>query len=127
MNDYLTMYIETDVVSRIDNEGILFLMSIYLIYLLFKILYNLCFLLNSLENNPGATIGWHSHKTQSLLHWLLLSHTNTNFDQNKEEYSELSYCTTPCLLCRLHLLYIQNMWKPKPAKVSLGECKIHHA
>ena len=68
MNDYLTMYIETDVVSRIDNEGILFLMSIYLIYLLFKILYNLCFLLNSLENNPGAAIGWHSHKTLSLLH-----------------------------------------------------------
>ena len=27
-------------------------MSIYLIYLLFKILYNLYFLLNSLKNNP---------------------------------------------------------------------------
>ena len=32
----------------------LFVMSIYLIYLLFKILYNLYFLLNHLENNPGA-------------------------------------------------------------------------
>ena len=29
-------------------------MSIYLIYLLFKILYNLYFLLNHLENNLGA-------------------------------------------------------------------------
>ena len=29
-----------------------FFMSIYLIYLLFKILYNLYFLLNSLKNNP---------------------------------------------------------------------------
>ena len=35
----------------------LFVMSIYLIYLLFKILYNLYFLLNPLENNPGAATG----------------------------------------------------------------------
>ena len=32
-----------------------FLMSIYLIYLLFEILYNLCFLSNPLENNSRAT------------------------------------------------------------------------
>ena len=32
----------------------IFVMSIYLIYLLFKILYNLCFILNPLENNLGA-------------------------------------------------------------------------
>ena len=31
-----------------------FVMSIYLIYPLFKILYNLYFLLNLLENNPEA-------------------------------------------------------------------------
>ena len=35
----------------------LFVMSIYLIYLLFKILYNLYFLLYPLENNPRATTG----------------------------------------------------------------------
>ena len=30
-------------------------MSIYLIYILFEILYNLCFLSNPLENSPKAT------------------------------------------------------------------------
>ena len=59
MNDCLTLYTKTDVTSRIDNENItqqfqnmkqhrklfffFLFMSIYLIYLLFKILYNLCF------------------------------------------------------------------------------------
>ena len=61
MNDCLTLYIETDITSRIDNENIMqqfqnmkqyrrlfsffffLFMSIYLIYILFKILYNLCF------------------------------------------------------------------------------------
>ena len=78
INDCLTMYIKTDVASRIDCENIMqqfqntkhhrsncktlcikvlfFVMLIYLIYLLFKILYNLHFLLNLLENIPRPAI-----------------------------------------------------------------------
>ena len=47
-----------------------FVMSIYLIYLLFKILYNLYFLLNPLENNLGAAIGsLQKNKITSSCYW----------------------------------------------------------
>ena len=49
---------------------VFFMMSIYLIYLLFKILYNLYFLLNPLENNLGAAIGsLQKNKITSSCYW----------------------------------------------------------
>ena len=47
------------------KDFLFFVMSMYLIYLLFKILYNLCFLLKPLENNPGAATELKSYKSKS--------------------------------------------------------------
>ena len=70
MNDYLIVYIEKDIARMIDNESIMqqfqnmkhrrrqlqnFMFFFFFFkFLLFQVLYNLCFLLTPLNKNPEA-------------------------------------------------------------------------